>query len=128
MINQSLIINEIYDDYQIWIKENINYVCTQVYLDDNNIKLNVSTNFTLGENYFNKNWPIIDQRLAQAGRRLALLLDHLYQRRSTTKYSPAIQAVITVLSIQLVICILAGISVCLFKRFNARQYEVLVIQ
>jgi hypothetical protein len=126
MINQSSIVNETYDDYQIWIKESINYVCQQVYLDEDNIKLNVSRNFTLGENYFNRNWPVIDQRLAQAGRRLASLLNQLDKKRSTTKFSPAIQALITFACIQLGISILAGISVYLYKRQNKRQYEILV--
>jgi hypothetical protein len=45
--------------------------------NDNNIKLNVSLNFALGENYFNRTWPIIDQRLAQGGHRLAVLLNRL---------------------------------------------------
>ena len=54
MINQSAFINETYNDYKVWIDESVGYVCQQVYLDDNDIKLNVSINFTLGENYFNR--------------------------------------------------------------------------
>ncbi|CAF5008408.1 unnamed protein product, partial [Rotaria sp. Silwood1] len=63
MFNQSLLVNETYNDYKKWIDESVDYVCKQVYFDDNNDKLDVSRNFILGEKYFNRNWPLIDQRL-----------------------------------------------------------------
>jgi len=126
MLNQSLLTNETYNDYKKWIDESIDYVCKQVYLDDNNIKLNVSLNFTLGEIYFNRNWPLIDQRLAQGGRRLASLLNRLVEHRSTTKLSPHIIAFILVIWIEFIIGILAIISVYLFKRQNKTEHNVLI--
>jgi hypothetical protein len=122
MFNDSLIPN----DYKTWIEESIGYVCNQVYLDDNNIKLNVSLNFTLGENYFNRNWPLIDQRLAQAGHRLALLLNQLVEHRSSTKLSPAIQALIIVLCIEFIIGVLVVIGVYLYKRHNNIKTDILI--
>ena len=126
MLNYSSGINETHNDYKTWIDESINYVCKQVYLDDNDNKLNVSLNFTLGENYFNRNWPTIDQRLAQAGRRLAVLLDRLAENRSSTKLSPDVQALIIVICIEVVIGILAVLGVYMFKRQNYGKIEVLI--
>jgi hypothetical protein len=126
MLNQSLVINETYNNYKIWIDESIDYVCKQVYLDDNNIKLNISLNFTLGENYFNRNWPLIDQRLAQGGRRLASLLNRLVEHRSSMKLSPHIIALIIVLCIEFVIGILVVIGIYLFKRQNKTKNDVLI--
>jgi len=123
MFNDSLIPN----DYKTWIEESIGYVCNQVYLDDNNMKLNVSVNFTLGENYFNRNWPLIDQRLVQAGHRLALLLNQLVEHRSSTKLSPAIQALIIVLCIEFIIGILVVIGVYFYKRHNIKT-DILICE
>ncbi|CAF2528759.1 unnamed protein product [Rotaria sp. Silwood2] len=126
MFNQSLLINETYNDYKIWIDESVDYVCKQVYFDDNNIKLNVSRNFTLGDEYFNRNWPLIDQRLAQAGRRLASLLNQLAKNRSSRKFPPDTQALIIVLCIALAIGIFAVLSVCLYKRKHIIKHNVLI--
>ncbi|CAF4366022.1 unnamed protein product, partial [Rotaria sordida] len=88
MFNKFLLTNETYNDYKKWIDESVSYVCKQVYLDDNNIKPDISRNFVLGEKYFNRNWPLIDQRLLQAGCRLALLLNQLSKNRSSKKFLP----------------------------------------
>ncbi|CAF3298306.1 unnamed protein product [Rotaria sp. Silwood2] len=126
IFNQSLLINETYNDYKIWIDESVDYVCKQVYFDDNNIKLNVSRNFTLGDEYFNRNWPLIDQRLTQAGRRLASLLNQLAKNRSSRKFPPDTQALIIVLCIALAIGIFAVLSVCLYKRKHIIKHNVLI--
>lgn len=126
MLSQLAAVNETSDDYQTWISESIYYVCKQVYFDDNNVQINRTVNFTLGENYFNQNWPVVDQRLAQAGRRLAALINNLAEKRSSTKISPAIQALITVISIEVVICIIAALGLYLFKRQKSSPYETLV--
>jgi hypothetical protein len=124
---KSLVMNETSNDYKSWIDESIKYVCEQIYLDDNNIKLNVSLNFTLGENYFNRNWPIVDQRLSQGGHRLAILLNRLVEHRSSLKLSPHIQALIVVLCIEFVIGILAGIFFFVFrKHYIGRNNDVLI--
>ncbi|CAF4082003.1 unnamed protein product, partial [Rotaria sordida] len=96
-----------------------------VYLDDNNIKLDISRNFVLGEQYFNRNWPLIDQRLVQAGRRLASLLNQLSKNRSSKKLSSEIQTLIIILCIGLAIGIFATLGVYLYKRKKNREYDVL---
>ncbi|CAF0983018.1 unnamed protein product [Rotaria sp. Silwood1] len=96
------------------------------YFDDNNDKLNISLNFTLGEEYFNRNWPLIDQRLTQAGRRLALLLNQLDKNRSSRKLPPDTQALIIVLCIGLSIVIFAALSVYIYKRKNNTKPDILM--
>ncbi|UJR14500.1 hypothetical protein I4U23_001496 [Adineta vaga] len=115
MLNQSVTMNETYNDFQAWAQESVNYVCEQVYLDDNGNKLNVSMNFTLGENYFNRNWPLVDQRLAQAGRRLAALLNRLFESRTPTKLPPDVQALIIMLCIALAVFMFAGLGFYFYK-------------
>ena len=107
VLMDTLVINETYNDYRSWIMEDVGYVCGQVYLDDQQIRLNVSVNFTLGENYFRRNWPVVDHRLAQGGRRLANLLNRLVEHRSSMKLPPHIQALIVVLCIEILVVILA---------------------
>jgi hypothetical protein len=125
MFNQSLLINETQNDFQKWIEESANYVCTQVYFDENNRTINVSFNFTLGEEYFNRNWPLVDQRLAQAGHRLGLLLNELTKHRSSTKISPEIKTLIIALCIELGIAILAAIALFFYKLHKNGKREVL---
>ncbi|CAF2084980.1 unnamed protein product [Rotaria magnacalcarata] len=126
MFNQSLLNNETYNDYKVWIDESVNYVCKQVYLDDNNIRINTSLKFTLGEEYFNRNWPLIDQRLAQAGHRLASLFNQLVKKRSPRKLSPNTQALIIALCIELGIGIIAAMCIYLYKREKNTTHEVLM--
>ncbi|CAF1154527.1 unnamed protein product [Adineta ricciae] len=64
-----------------WVKDNVNIVCTQIYLDENNHTMNVSTNFTLGEAYYSRSISIIERRLAQGGRRLGIILNRLANKR-----------------------------------------------
>ncbi|CAF3878881.1 unnamed protein product [Rotaria sp. Silwood1] len=125
MFNQSLLINETYNDYKKWIDESIDYVCKQVYFDDNNDKLDVSRNFILGEKYFNRNWPLIDQRLTQAGRRLASLLNQLDKNRSSKKLPSNILTHIIVLCIVLSLGIIVSLSVYLYRRHRKGQYDAM---
>ncbi|CAF1309126.1 unnamed protein product [Rotaria sp. Silwood1] len=97
-----------------------------LYFDDNNDKLNISLNFTLGEEYFNRNWPLIDQRLTQAGRRLASLLNQLAKNQSSRKLPPDTQALIIVLCIGLSIVIFAALSVYIYKRKNNTKPDILM--
>jgi len=124
--NQSFVVNETYTDYQIWIKESVDFVCQQVYLDDDNIRLNVSKNFTLGENYFNRNYPVVDQRLVQAGRRLASRLNQLAQHQSTFKLSPHIQALILFCVLELIVCIFGLVIFISYRKIYARKTDVLL--
>ena len=126
MLNQSSMVNETYNDYQAWIEESVKYVCQQVYLDDNGNRLNVASTFHLGEAYFNRNWPVVDQRLAQAGRRLAALLDRLAEGRPATKLPQDVQALIVMLCIALVIIITAGVGMFLYYRQNPAKVDLLL--
>ncbi|CAF1143118.1 unnamed protein product [Rotaria magnacalcarata] len=69
-------------DYKVWIKEDTEIVCSQIYLDDNNQTF--TTSFNLGEPYFERNYAVVDKRIAQAGRRLGILLKSL---KPETPYS-----------------------------------------
>ena len=101
MMNQSPTEND--NDVQQWIKESLNFVCQQIYFDDNNKLMNASIRFNLSENYYQRSFPVIDQRLAHGGRRLGILLNRLGQTESIT----SVISVTTKLS--LIACILIGI-------------------
>jgi hypothetical protein len=64
-------------DNQQWINENMDFVCQQIYIDDNNYQMNSSMTFNLSEIYYKRNYPIIEQRLIQGGYRLGVLLNRL---------------------------------------------------
>ena len=49
--------------------------------------MNASVNFTLGEIYYERSIHIIEQRLAQAGRRLGMLLNQLAKTRVQKPYN-----------------------------------------
>jgi hypothetical protein len=79
MLHQSPVDND--DNIEQWIKEDIDIVCTQVYRDENNETMNASTSFTLAEAYYQRSISVIEQRLAQGGRRLGALLNQLAKKR-----------------------------------------------
>ena len=124
---QSLMVNETANNFRPWIDESVNYVCTQVYFDGNNRTLNASAIFNLGDEYFNRNWPLVDQRLAQAGSRLAGLLNQLSTNRSPMKLTPGLQALIITLSIALGLAVLLtiGLGTYLFSRKYTKRFDVL---
>jgi hypothetical protein len=81
MMNQSLSIKDNdAKDFKMWMQESADAVCSQVYLNDDNQIFNSS--FNLGQAYFDRSWPLIDQRIAQGGHRLASLLKRLTMERS----------------------------------------------
>jgi hypothetical protein len=69
------------NDIEQWIREDLNFVCQQIYLDDNNSIMNSSIIFRLNEIYYRRSIGIIEQRLAQGGRRLGALFNRLGQNR-----------------------------------------------
>ncbi|CAF3200024.1 unnamed protein product [Rotaria socialis] len=71
------------EDFIQWIQESLKHVCQQIYLDESNMIMNASVNFTLGNIYYERNIGIIEQRLAQGGRRLGTLLNRLAADRLT---------------------------------------------
>jgi hypothetical protein len=97
-------------DIQQWIKENINIVCSQIYLNEQNETMNASIKFQLGETYYQRNIATIDQRLALGGRRLGALLNRLNQPSSTIKTSTIKTSTIqTATNLSLITYILIGI-------------------
>lgn len=69
------------DQIETWIKENLNFVCDQIYQNEAGGRMNTSTNFTLGDEYYMRSIPIVEQRLAQSGRRLGAILNRLAKIR-----------------------------------------------
>ena len=116
MLNQSSGINETVNDFPRWINESVSYVCTDVYFDDDNIKMNASKNFTLGEEYFNRNWPLVDQRLTQAGHRLGAFLNQLSERRTRSKLAPDVQAFVLTVCAAIAIGLFVSVSLYLLGR------------
>ena len=118
MLNQSSSINETGYEFSRWINESVNYVCAQLYFDDGNVKMNASKIFTLGEDYFNRNWPLVDQRLAQAGRRLSLLINQLSNRRTRSKLAPNMEALALSVCSAIAIGLVVGMTLYLLGRRN----------
>jgi hypothetical protein len=126
MLNQSVLVNGTVTDFQLWADESIMYVCTQVYFDDNNIKINTLNNFTLGEPYFERNWPLVDQRLTQAAHRLSLLINSLSMYRSARKLTPDMQTFIISVCVVLMISLVLGLVLhCLGKRTAPAAHALL---
>jgi hypothetical protein len=88
MMNQSQTSND--NDIEQWIKENLEFVCQEIYFDEKNETMNSSMRFDLDEMYYRRSYPIIEQRLAQGGRRLGALLNRLGQNppRTSTQNPP----------------------------------------
>jgi hypothetical protein len=112
MQNQSEAEND--NDVVQWINEDINLVCSQIYFDENNATMNSSVNFTLGEIYYQRSIPVIEQRLARGGRRLGVLLNLItknHREKSPDKKEKLCSgtiALIAVLCAELVIGIIIG--------------------
>ena len=112
MLNQTSVDND--DNMEQWINENINLVCSQIYVDEHNITMNATTNFILGEIYYQKNILVIEQRLAQGGRRLGALLNKLAKNRphkSSDKICSGYTVLAAVLGAELIIAIVVGIII-----------------
>jgi hypothetical protein len=113
MLHQSPVDND--DNIEQWIKEDIDIVCTQVYRDENNGTMNASTNFNLGEAYYQRSISVIEQRLAQGGRRLGALLNRLAKKRpekpsaKKEKLCTGTIVLIAVLAAEGVLAIIVGI-------------------
>lgn len=79
MLNQTLPTTN--DDFRNWIDESIGWVCGQVYLDEQNITMNASSSFHLGDIYYKRNIPVVERRIVQGGQRLGTLLNILAANR-----------------------------------------------
>jgi hypothetical protein len=130
MNNQSLIDNDD-DDIEQWIKENIHFVCSQIYLDEQNVTMNSSVNFTLGEIYYHRSIPVIEQRLAQGGHRLGVLLNFLAKNRphkssdKKEEFCLGTIALIVVLSVECLLAIIVGIILWIrFRNKSSATYSL----
>jgi len=85
--------------------------------------MNSSVNFTLGEIYYQRSIPIIEQRLVQGGRRLGALLNFISKNRSQKpshnkeKLCSGTIALIVILSVECVL-VLAIVGIILWVRFK----------
>ncbi|CAF0886502.1 unnamed protein product [Adineta steineri] len=110
-----------------WIDDNIKIVCEHIYFDENNITMNATANFTLGEVYYNRSISIIEQRLARGGRRLGVLLNQLAKTRpqkssdQKNKLSSSTIALIVILVVEGILAIAVGII--FFIRYKKRSWE-----
>ena len=111
------------DQIEQWIKENIRLVCNQIYENEDNGRMNTSTNFTLGEKYYNRSIPIIEQRLADGGRRLGALLKRLAQKSPKApekeKLSSGMIALIVIVSLESALILV--IAVIFLYRFLTKN-------
>jgi hypothetical protein len=126
MHDQTLVDND--NNIEQWIKENIEFVCSQIYVDENNATMNASVDFTLGDLYYQRSIPVIEQRLAHGGRRLGALLNLLAKKRphKKEKLCSGTIALIAVLGAECILAIVAGIIIwhrCKNKSAPAVSYS-----
>ena len=119
MLRQNPLAND--DDIHQWIKESIEIVCQHVYFDDDRNQMNTTWRFHLKDKYFRESYQIIEQRLAQGGRRLAALINHLaktprktIQNQSAHHQSITTYILIAVLSANFIL-LLCGIIYCFIQ-------------
>ena len=62
-----------------WISEDATLNCQFVYRDEDNQKISQSKPFNLGQIYYSTRMPILEQRLIQAGVRLATVINKIVQ-------------------------------------------------
>jgi hypothetical protein len=84
--------------------------------------MNASTNFNLGEAYYQRSISVIEQRLAQGGRRLGALLNRLAKKRpekpsaKKEKLCTGTIVLIAVLAAEGVLAIVVGILLLVKSR------------
>lgn len=65
-----------------WISEDSKINCDLVYRDEQNQPMNPSKQFQLGAMYYSSRLPIVEQRLIQAGVRLANVINQIAEANS----------------------------------------------
>jgi hypothetical protein len=71
----------------LWIQEDAKIDCDAVYRDENNQQITKDTGFDLGQTYYNTRIVIVEQRLIQAGLRLATVINKLVQSKTNDNKS-----------------------------------------
>ncbi|UJR14574.1 hypothetical protein I4U23_001570 [Adineta vaga] len=113
------------NNIDVWIQNNVKVVCSQIYVDEYNNTMNASANFTLGEIYYNRSISVIEQRLAEGGRRLGVILNQLASKRpqkpsdKNNKLGAGTIALIVVLAVECLLAIVVGII--LWVRYKKRS-------
>lgn len=64
---------------EVWIKEDMDLNCAYVYRDENNNPMNSSQQYNLSDIYFNTHIIYLEQRLLQAGVRLAAVINKIVE-------------------------------------------------
>lgn len=105
------------DDIEQWINENLQVVCAQIYLDENNEIMNRTRPFRLGREYYQRHISIVEERLVLAGVRLARLLNRLAARPSKTIFST--RMLIIVLIFVLILLLLLFLFIGLALKYRA---------
>jgi hypothetical protein len=68
-----------------WIQEDAKLDCEFVYLDDDGQRMSPSKAFNLGQTYYNTRMVILEQRLLQAGVRLAAVINKIVPSITSSK-------------------------------------------
>jgi hypothetical protein len=72
---------------KVWIQEDAKLNCEAVYIDESGRRITPETGFNLGETYYTTRMDIIEQRLIQAGVRLATVINKIVQSTTNDKKS-----------------------------------------
>ncbi|CAF0932496.1 unnamed protein product [Adineta ricciae] len=108
-------------DIQEWIRENFKFVCNQLYFDDNNQTMGATKTNYLNQTYYMRSRPIIERRLALAGRRLGAILNRIAQARgrqflSTVSLSPVVYILIAAGSVITMLIVTLVVFLCVRNR------------
>jgi len=60
-----------------WGSESIQFACNYSYVEADG-KTHIQNHFNLGDDYYNRNYPIVDLQIAKAGSRLASIINSLF--------------------------------------------------
>jgi hypothetical protein len=114
-----------------WIVEDAKLNCELVYRDENNQPMSVSTEFNLGQTYYNTRMVILEQRLIQGGVRLGTVINKIVQSTANDKKSNetcfGTMMLIVVLFIQSILLV-ALLSFSFLRRKTTRLTQLPVIR
>lgn len=112
------------DDLQQWIRESLGFVCSQIYFDDQNRIMNSTWQFRLNDTYYRRSIDVIEQRLADGGRRLGALLNRIGQSRAVpvtqTFRLITVYIIIAVLCVVVIAAVVLTIVLCICCRNRPR--------
>jgi len=77
----------------MWLQEDAELGCKVVYRDDNDQQITPVTGFNISETYYNTRMDVVEQRLIQAGVRLAAVINTIVQTKDTEEEPDETQSV-----------------------------------